>query len=322
MQGRVTHRKFRLGTRKGSYFCSAFVSLSICCSFRNFGPLQQYCAVRNGWPCRGNGGGGGGTSKCSTTSALSKRRYSRDERRHYVGSGRHSVTIQRAFDPASGINDQMVAMLGQELQNSGVHARPAAVLWQPCIRQARAKCIYRDRRQACIDPFMGLANSVSPLIKAFSKSTYTEIAGECQSDCFCVNSPIVSRQPAPPQLLSGMSGEDGDAQIVFYRSAPAWGLPSLSAACIHVQARMTCAIDQFGTFHYVCSDLHRARPLPFGQGTRVVESLNAMSLACAGILTASQHPALRRRLRDSQRLAHGYAILVPQRSYPVCECSQ
>ena len=34
-----------------------------------------------------------------------------------------------------------------------------------------------------------------------------------------------------------MSGEDGESQIAFYRSPPTWGLPSLSAACIHVQVR-------------------------------------------------------------------------------------
>ena len=37
------HWKFLLCTKNGSYLRSAAESLSSCCSFLNFGPLQQSC---------------------------------------------------------------------------------------------------------------------------------------------------------------------------------------------------------------------------------------------------------------------------------------
>ena len=74
--------------------------------------------------CRGKGGRRTG-GICSTVGQATDLpcRHSRNERRQNVGSRRHGVSVQRAFDPAGGVDDQMVHMLGQELQNSGVHGR-------------------------------------------------------------------------------------------------------------------------------------------------------------------------------------------------------
>ena len=68
-------------------------------------------------------------------------RHSRNERRQDVGSSRHGVSVQRALDPAGGIDDQMVHVLGQELQNSGVHGpRRRALLRQQHNKQSSKLC--------------------------------------------------------------------------------------------------------------------------------------------------------------------------------------
>ncbi len=71
--------------------------------------------------CRDEGSAGKWHMQHGVTRICLPCRYSRNERRQDVGAGRHGVSVQRAFDSAGGVDDQVVHVLGQELQNSGVH---------------------------------------------------------------------------------------------------------------------------------------------------------------------------------------------------------